>query len=89
MSLSRCSTGPGAAEGHELAAVEPTHDLERLASMADDGRRPAGHDVPLTCSLRCSPAPTPSVKRPSESNCTVAAFSATTAGWYRMVGHVT
>ena len=77
-----------ATERHGLAIEEPAHDLERLREhlMTDVH---GGHDVPVTCSLRCSPAPTPSVKRPSESNCTVAAFCATTAGWYRIVGHVT
>ena len=48
-----------------------------------------GHAWPTTCSFRFSPAPSPRVKRPSLSSCTVAAFCATTAGWYRNVGQVT
>ena len=49
-----------------------------------------GQPCPTTCSLRFSPAPSPRVKRPSLSRSTVAAFCATTAGWYRMsrAGHV-
>ena len=41
----------------------------------------AGHPSPTTCSLRFSPLPSPSVKRPSARICRVAAFWATTAGW--------
>jgi hypothetical protein len=48
-----------------------------------------GQPRPTTCSLRFSPAPRPRVNRPPDSNATVAAFWATTAGWYRIVGHVT
>ena len=48
-----------------------------------------GQPRPTTCSLRFSPAPSPSVNRPSLSSATVAAFWATTAGWYRMIGQVT
>ena len=47
-----------------------------------------GHP-PTTCSLRFSPAPRPSVNRPSESTPMVLAFCATTAGWYRRIGQVT
>ena len=48
-----------------------------------------GQPSPMTCSLRFSPAPSPKVNRPSARICSVAAFCATTAGWYRMVGQVT
>ena len=41
-----------------------------------------GHPWPTTCSLRFSPAPSPSVNRPSPaSSATVAACWATTVGW--------
>lgn len=48
-----------------------------------------GQPPPTTCSLSFSPEPSPSRKRPSESSWSVAAFWATTAGWYRVVGQVT
>ena len=48
-----------------------------------------GQSWPTTCSLSCSPAPRPSEKRPSDSSASVAAFCATTTGWYRTIGHVT
>ena len=40
-----------------------------------------GQPPPVTCSLRFSPAPSPSVNRLSLSSPIVAAFWATTAGW--------
>ena len=49
----------------------------------------SGQPPPMTCSLRFSPAPSPRVNRPSLSTARVAACCATTAGWYRIVGHVT
>ena len=66
---------------------------ERMISIASSSmscRSPtAGQRSPTTCSLRFSPAPTLSWNRPSESTPSVAAFCATTAGWYRRVGQVT
>ena len=49
----------------------------------------AGQPAPTTCSLRFSPLPRPRVNRPSDNRSRVAAFWATTAGWYRSVGQVT
>ena len=49
----------------------------------------AGQPWPTTCSLRFSPEPRPSTKRSFDNSPSVAAFCATTAGWYRMVGQVT
>jgi len=48
-----------------------------------------GQPSPTTCSLRFSPEPRLSWKRPSLSSCSIAACWATTAGWYRIVGQVT
>ncbi len=48
-----------------------------------------GHPPPTTCSLRLSPAPSPSEKRPWDKSCMVAAFCAITVGWYRRIGQVT
>ena len=41
------------------------------------------------CSLSASPLPTPNVKFPSSRTAAVAAAWAFTAGWIRIVGHVT
>ena len=41
------------------------------------------------CSFSRSPVPMPNVKRPSASSCVVAVACARTAGWIRVVGHVT
>jgi len=41
------------------------------------------------CSFRFSPEPIPSSNRPSIRDAAVAAIWATSAGWYRCVGHVT
>ena len=41
------------------------------------------------CSLRASPLPTPSTKRPSSCTAAVAAAWAMIAGWMRTVGQVT
>ena len=60
------------------------------ASSSMSCRSPtAGQRSPTTCSLRFSPEPRPRMNRPSLSRPIVAAFCATTAGWYRMVGQVT
>lgn len=43
----------------------------------------------MMLSLRASPVPTPSVKRPSSSSALVPAACAMIAGWIRTVGQVT
>ena len=48
-----------------------------------------GHGSPRMCSLRASPLPTPSTKRPSSCTAAVAAAWAMIAGWMRTVGQVT
>jgi hypothetical protein len=48
-----------------------------------------GHASPKMCSFSASPEPTPSEKRPSSRTADVAAAWAITAGWMRIVGHVT
>jgi hypothetical protein len=49
----------------------------------------SGQAVPVTCSFRFSPVPTPSVNRSVSRDAVVAAACATIAGWMRIVGHVT
>ncbi len=61
-----------------------------IASSSMSSRRSMdGHRAPVMCSLRASPDPTPSVKRPSVSTAEVAAAWAMIAGWMRTVGQVT
>jgi hypothetical protein len=57
-------------------------EMIRIASSSMSCRTfTGGQPLPTTCSLRFSPAPSPSVNRSPERICTVAAFCATTAGW--------
>ena len=67
---------------------------QRMISIASESMTSrtfaGGQPRPTTCPLRFSPAPRPRVKRsPPASSATVAAFCATTAEWYRMIGQVT
>ncbi|CAM5416151.1 hypothetical protein SGLAM104S_06932 [Streptomyces glaucescens] len=61
-----------------------------IASSSISSRTSAGGQAwPRMCSLRASPEPTPSRKRPFVITALVAAACATTAGWIRTVGQVT
>lgn len=74
-----------AAEGDQVAGVQPADDLHRLSQHLLLSREsgPAFADDVL---VGFSPAPTPRADRPSANSCTVAAFCATTARWYALSG---
>ena len=76
-----------------LMADVPSADRARMISTASRNmswRTSAlGQPPPTMCSLRFSPAPSPSENRPRDKSCMVAAFWAITAGWYRRMGQVT
>ncbi len=64
--------------------------MTSIASSSISRRTPGGgQPAPTTCSFRFSPVPTPRKKRPGIKRAAVAAAWATTAGCWRMIGHVT
>ena len=85
------STGRGDRPAHSVGqlAVHRARSTARPGRSTRPGRRCWRRPSRSPCSFRCSPFPTPRKNRPGIIVATVAAACATTAGWSRIVGHVT